>query len=104
MDLLSILLTLQTALAGVSPVAYGLIGLIIVLLKNGTIKLPKLSAPKPGEPESDPSHKSLRERLKDRIDAKFTELVDDEGLDADEVYGELVNSVKDVVPLADDEE
>jgi hypothetical protein len=40
----------------------------------------------------------------ERIDAKFTELVDDEGLDADEVYGELVNSVKDVVPLADDEE
>lgn len=106
MDLTALLLQLQAALSAVSPVAAGLIGLVLILLKNGTIKLPKLPLLNPSKPAdvSDPSHKSLRERLKDRIDARFTELADDEGEDADDVYAELIRAVKaaDTRPESDE--
>lgn len=98
MELTVLLDQLTQYLNGVSPIWAALLGLVVLAIKRGWIKLPSWlpgkTEPKTPAPASpDEVFKPLLDRLRERLDKLFSERVQS-GADPDDVFAELKEKFK----------
>lgn len=87
---------LQAALQGVNPLWAAILGVVIILIRQGKIRLPKFTASAPADTVA-----PLKSRLADVLAKRFEEIRED-GFDEDDAYVVLLDRIK--APIVDKED
>lgn len=93
MDIVGFLEQLMTQLQSVNPLWAALLGVLIVLVKQGTIKLPSLPRFGSAKVAVDDTVAPLRARLSKVLQERFDEIVA-EGFTEDDAYVWLLDKIK----------